>query len=67
MNEGNTNESAGKPEQGKKSKQARRTGQIVARGDNKFLVRVFIGRDEATGKRSYYNKTVRGTKKDAQH
>ena len=41
-------------------------GQIVRRGDNKFLVRVFLGRDEQTGKRNYFNKTIRGTKKDAQ-
>lgn len=41
-------------------------GQIIKRGDNKFLVRVFLGRDDQTGKRNYFNKTIRGTKKDAQ-
>lgn len=46
-------------------KKTRRAGQIVERGANKWLVRIFLGRDESTGKRSYYNKTVRGTKKDA--
>jgi integrase len=41
-------------------------GQIIKRGENKFLVRVFLGRDAQTGKRNYLNKTIRGTKKDAQ-
>lgn len=41
-------------------------GQIIKRGENKFLVRVFLGRDQQTGKRNYLNKTIRGTKKDAQ-
>jgi integrase len=29
-------------------------------------VRIFLGREPATGKRNYHNHTVRGTKKDAQ-
>ena len=41
-------------------------GQIVSRGDRIWLVRVFLGRDSQTGKRRYHNKTVRGSKKDAQ-
>jgi integrase len=41
-------------------------GQIIRRGDNNFMVRVFLGRDPQTGKRRYHNKTVRGPKKDAQ-
>jgi integrase len=41
-------------------------GQIIRRGDSTFLVRVFLGRDADTGKRRYHNKTLRGTKKDAQ-
>jgi integrase len=45
---------------------ARRTGQIIRRGDNKFLCRIFLGRDDVTGRRRYHNVTVRGTKKDAQ-
>ena len=40
-------------------------GQIIARGENTWVVRVFMGRD-ANGKRRYHNKTVHGTKKDAQ-
>lgn len=41
------------------------SGQIIRRSENRFLVRVFTGRDD-TGKRRYVNKTIRGTKKDAQ-
>ena len=39
-------------------------GQIIKRGDNIWLVRIFTGRD-AHGKRRYLNKTIRGNKKDA--
>lgn len=41
-------------------------GQIIKRGDRTWLVRVFLGRDPLTGKRCYYNRTVRGNKKDAE-
>jgi integrase len=41
------------------------TGQIVKRGENTWYVRIFLGRD-ANGKRKYFNKTIHGTKKDAQ-
>lgn len=40
-------------------------GQIVKRGDKTWVVRIFMGRD-GTGKRRYLNKTIRGTKKDAE-
>lgn len=40
-------------------------GQIIKRGDNTWLVRIFTGRD-ANGKRSYANKTIKGKKKDAE-
>ena len=40
-------------------------GQIIKRGDNTWVIRIFFGRD-TTGKRRYFNKTIRGTKKDAQ-
>ncbi len=40
-------------------------GQIKKRNENTWLVRIFLGRD-ATGKRKYFNKTIHGTKKDAQ-
>ncbi|MGA9996640.1 MAG: site-specific integrase [Pyrinomonadaceae bacterium] len=39
-------------------------GQIIKRGDKAWLVRIFMGR-EANGKRRYLNKTIKGTKKDA--
>src|SRR4051812_33408086 len=40
-------------------------GQVIKRGDDTWLVRVFTGRD-AKGKRRYFNKTVHGTKKEAE-
>jgi len=40
-------------------------GQIIKRGDNTWLVRVFTGRD-ANGKRRYINKTIKGKKREAQ-
>lgn len=40
-------------------------GQIISRGKNTWLVRVPIGRS-ATGTRLHHNKTLHGTKKDAQ-
>lgn len=39
-------------------------GQITKRGDS-WQVKIFLGRD-ATGKRKYFSKTIKGTKKDAQ-
>ena len=45
---------------------ARPAGQIVQRGPRLWLVRIFLGRDPSTGRRKYHNKSVRGTKKDAQ-
>ncbi|HET7322603.1 MAG TPA: site-specific integrase [Longimicrobiaceae bacterium] len=41
-------------------------GQLINRGEKTFLVRVYLGRDPGTGKRKYYNKTVHGTKKEAE-
>lgn len=41
-------------------------GQIIRKGDRRFLVRWFVGRDERTGKRRYASRTVRGTRKDAE-
>lgn len=40
-------------------------GQIINRGKRTWVVRVFVGRDEA-GKRQYHNKTVHGNKRDAE-
>lgn len=43
---------------------AAQRGQIVDRGPNTHLLRVYLGRDE-NGKRKYANKTVKGTISDA--
>ncbi len=40
-------------------------GQIINRGDDTGLVRIFTGRDKQ-GKRRYLNKTIKGKKKDAE-
>jgi integrase len=40
-------------------------GQIIRRGDTRWLVRVPLGRD-TDGTRKYHNRTVHGTKKDAE-
>jgi len=44
----------------------KRAGQIISRGDRRWLVRWFVGRDDTTGKRKYASKTIHGTKRDAQ-
>jgi integrase len=44
---------------------ARRSGQIIQRGPNKFQIRVFLGY-KADGRRDYSKSTVYGTKKDAE-
>ncbi len=54
------------PNTTKTKTKVRRQGQIIERGANRQLVRVPLGMDESTGKRRYHNKTIRGTKKDAQ-
>ena len=41
-------------------------GQIIKRSEKVYLVRIFMGKDQRTGKRRYINKTIHGTKKDAQ-
>lgn len=48
-----------------KRKSGRSRGQIIEKGDSKFLVRVFVGRD-ARGKRKYLGETVEGTRSDAE-
>jgi integrase len=40
-------------------------GQIIDKGANKWMVRIFRGRD-ASGKKQYFNKLVNGRKSDAQ-
>src|SRR5713226_4383679 len=41
-------------------------GQLIRRGKRIWLVRVYLGRDGVTGRRGYHNRTVHGSKKDAQ-
>ena len=45
---------------------ARKTGQIVGRGRQRWLVRVFLGRDRETHKRRYHSRIVRGPVRHAQ-
>jgi integrase len=40
-------------------------GQLLKRGERRWLIRVFVGRD-ARGKRTYENQTVLGTKREAE-
>jgi len=45
---------------------ARKVGQIIARGDRRWLIRVYLGRDHETKKRKYHNRTIHGSMRDAQ-
>ncbi len=45
---------------------ARRDGQIIARGERKWLVHWHLGQDPSTGKYKYKSETIHGTKRDAQ-
>jgi integrase len=45
---------------------ARKAGQIIARGQSTWLVRVYLGRDPQTGTRNYHNQTVHGPFREAQ-
>jgi len=45
---------------------SRKAGQIVARGNRTWLLRVFLGRDRDTGVRKYRNRTVHGSVRQAQ-
>jgi integrase len=60
-------EAGGKPRQslGEPMGRTRRAGQVVARGERKWLLRIFLGTD-ASGRRQYWSKTFHGTKKAAQ-
>jgi integrase len=41
-------------------------GQLIQRGPRSWLVRTYLGRHPDTGKRRYHNRTVHGSKKDAE-
>ena len=45
---------------------ARKVGQIIARGDSRWLIRVYLGRDHETKKRTYHNRTIHGPMREAQ-
>jgi integrase len=45
---------------------ARKQGQIIARGQNAWLVRIYQGRDPQTGTRKYLNQTIHGPLREAQ-
>jgi hypothetical protein len=45
---------------------ARKTGQIIRRGAATWLVRIYVGRDQETGKRGYIGKAIHGGLRAAQ-
>ena len=45
---------------------ARKAGQLIARGQSTWLVRVSLGRDPQTGRRKYHNQTLHGSFREAQ-
>jgi integrase len=45
---------------------ARKVGQIIARGDRRWLIRVYLGRDQETNKRKYHDRTIHGPMREAQ-
>jgi hypothetical protein len=45
---------------------ARKVGQIIARGDGRWLIRVYPGRDRETNQRNYHNRTIHGSLREAQ-
>jgi len=54
-----------KDQASKGKKKSRRPGQIIKRGEHKWLIRIFLGRD-SEGKRHYHSETFPGRKKDAE-
>lgn len=49
----------------KRRTRGRRAGQVIRRGERKFLIRIPMGKD-AAGRRLIFNKTIHGTKKEAE-
>ncbi len=45
---------------------SRKVGQIIARGERRWLVRVYLGRDSEMRRRTYHNQTVYGSLRNAQ-
>jgi integrase len=50
---------------GREKRKTRRVGQVLERGENKWLIRIFRGY-RPNGSNDYFNKTYHGTKKDAE-
>jgi len=48
-----------------KKKKSRRVGQVLERGPNKWLIRIFVGY-KPSGQNDYFNKTIHGTKTQAE-
>ncbi len=44
---------------------ARKLGQIIARGESTWLVRIYQGRDPETGTRKYLNQTIHSPFREA--
>jgi integrase len=44
----------------------RRAGELVPKGKDKWLIRFYVGRDNATGRRAYHCEVVQGSKGEAQ-
>lgn len=49
----------------KRDAKSRRPGQVIKRGEDKWLIRIFLGRD-TSGKRHYHSETFIGKKKKAE-
>ena len=45
---------------------SRKIGQIIARGERRWLVRVYLGRNRETRRRTYQNRTIYGSLRHAQ-
>ena len=45
---------------------SRKVGQIIARGERRWLIRIYLGRDRETRKRTYHNRTIHGSLRHAQ-
>jgi integrase len=41
-------------------------GQLIKRGERRWMVRIFLGREAGTGKKLFHSKTIHGGKKDAE-
>jgi hypothetical protein len=44
----------------------RKVGQIIARGDRRWLIRVYLGRGQDTNRRKNHNRIIHGPMREAQ-